>query len=92
LLLPGVVTYGVTFARDGKSFLYAVASRDSVAIYRQPWIDGKIIGPPQIALKVPFAFRLQYAEGNAYDFSRDLSTLVFTRPGSNADLYVLSQK
>ena len=56
LLLPGVVTSGVTFARDGKSFLYAVASRGEVTIYRQPWKDGKVIGTPQVALKIPFSF------------------------------------
>jgi len=30
--------------------------------------------------------------GNAYDFSRDLSTIVYARPGGHADLYLLSQK
>ena len=40
-LLPGVVTFTAIFARDGKSFLYAVASRGEVTIYRQPWKDGK---------------------------------------------------
>ena len=40
-LLPGEVTYSAIFARDGKSFLYAVASRGEVTIYRQPWKDGK---------------------------------------------------
>jgi serine/threonine protein kinase/Tol biopolymer transport system component len=91
-LLPGVVTFGAVFARDGKSFLYAVASRGEVTIYRQPWRDGKIIGAPQAALKVPFAFPLDYAGGNAYDFSRDLSTVVYARPGGHADLYLLTQK
>jgi serine/threonine protein kinase len=91
-LLPDVVTIGATFARDGKSFLYAVASRNDVTIYRQAWQDGKLIGTPQVALKVPFAFPLGYAAGNAYDFSRDLSTIVYTRPGGHADLYLLSQK
>ena len=33
-LLPGVVTPGATFARDGKSFLYAVASSGEITIYR----------------------------------------------------------
>jgi hypothetical protein len=89
-LLPGVVTFNATFARDGKSFLYAVASRGEVTIYRQAWRDGKTIGAGQVALKVPFAFPLMYA-GNAYDFSRDLSTIVYARPGGHADLYVLSQ-
>ena len=91
-LLPGVTTYSATFASDGKSFLYAVASRGEVTIYRQPWKDGKLIGAPQVTLKVPFAFPLAYAAGNAYDFSRDLSTIVYARPGGHADLYLLSQK
>ena len=90
-LLLGVSTPGAIFASDGKSFLYAVASRGEVAINRQPWRDGKIIGASQTALKVPFAFPLFY-NGNAYDFSRDLSTIVYARPGGHADLYLLSQK
>jgi serine/threonine protein kinase/Tol biopolymer transport system component len=91
-LLPGVVTHGAIFARDGKSFLYAVASRGEVTIYRQLWSDGKTIGQPQAALKVPFAFPIFYFNGNAYDFSPDLSTIVYARPGGHADLYLLSQK
>jgi hypothetical protein len=90
-LLPGVVTFNATFARDGKSFLYAVASRGEVAIYRQLWKAGKVIGSPQVASRVPFAFPLAYG-GNAYDFSRDLSTIVYARPGGHQDLYLLSQK
>ncbi len=90
-LLPGVSTSGATFAHDGKSFLYAVTSRGEATIYRQPWRDGKLIGAPQVALKVPFAFPLEY-QGNAYDFSKDLSTIVYARPGGQADLYLLSQK
>jgi serine/threonine protein kinase/Tol biopolymer transport system component len=91
-LLPGVTTFGVSFARDGKSFLYAVASRGEVTIFRQPWRDGKITNAPQFALKIPFTFPLRYEGGNAYDFSTDLSTIVFSRPGGHADLYLLSQK
>ncbi len=90
-LLPGVVTFGIAFAREGNSFLYAVPSRSEVTIYRQPWRDGKLIGPTQVALKLPFAFPL-LAGGNAYDFSRDLSTIVYARPGGQADLFLLSQK
>ena len=90
-LLPGVATALTNFARDGKSFLYAVASRSEVSIYRQAWRDGKVIGVPEVALKVPFAFNFNHA-GNSYDFSRDLSTIVYARPGGHADLYLLSQK
>ena len=88
-LLPGVAS-GTIFARDGKSLLYAVAFRGEVAIYRQPWKDGKVIETPQVALKLPFTFPLNY--GATYDFSRDLSTIVYARPGGHADLYLLSQK
>jgi serine/threonine protein kinase/Tol biopolymer transport system component len=90
-LLPGVVTFGLSFSRDGKSFLYAVPSRHDVTIYRQSWQDGKLIGQPQVALKLPFAFPL-VSSGNAYDFSSDLSTVIYARPGGNADLYLLSPK
>jgi serine/threonine protein kinase/Tol biopolymer transport system component len=91
LLMPDVVTANVFFARDGKSFLYAVASRGEVTIYRQPWTGGKLVAAAQVALKIPFAFPLEYG-GNAYDFSRDLSTIVYARPGGHADLYLLRQQ
>jgi serine/threonine protein kinase/Tol biopolymer transport system component len=91
-LLPGTITASVTFARDGKSFLYAVASRGKVTIFRQPWRDGRVVGAPEVALKVPFAFPLTYNGSNAYGISRDLSTIVYVRPGGHADLYLLSQK
>jgi hypothetical protein len=90
-LLPGVVTFGITLASDGKSFMWAVPSRSEVTIYRQPWHDGKLTGPTQVALKLPFAFPL-LAGGNAYDFSRDLSTVIYARPAGQADLFLLSQK
>jgi Tol biopolymer transport system component len=91
VLLPGVVTFGARFAPDGKSFAYAVQSEGKVTIYRHAWRDGALVGRPEIALKLPFAFPLQY-EGNAYDFSPDLSTVVYARPGGHADLYLLSQR
>jgi hypothetical protein len=90
-LLPGVAS-GAIFARDGKSLLYAVAFRGEVAVYRQPWMDGRVIGTPQVALKLPFTFPVGLWSGSTYDFSRDLSTIVYARPGGHADLYLLSQK
>jgi hypothetical protein len=92
VLLPGTVTSNLTFARDGKAFMYSITSRGEVTVYRQAWKDGKNIGAPQIALKVPFALPLGYGGGNAADFSRDLSTIVYARPGGQADLYLLGQK
>ena len=90
-LVPGVVTFSILFARDGKSFLYAIPSRHDVTIYRQNWQAGTVVGQPQVALKLPFAFPL-VSGGNAYDITRDLSTVVYARPGGHADLYLLSQK
>jgi hypothetical protein len=89
-LLPAT-TFGGRFARDGKSFLYDIASRSEVTIYRQSWKDGRLIGQPLVALTVPFAYAQSY-DTNASDFSVDLSTIVYARPGGNADLYLLSQK
>ena len=79
------------FSSDGRFILYLSSARGQAAIYRLPWHDGKITGPPQPALKLPFALHQAYS-GNAYDFSKDLSTVVYARPGGEADLYYLSQR
>jgi Tol biopolymer transport system component len=91
-LLPGVTTFNTTFAQDGRSFLYAVSFPGGATITRQLWKEGKLIGSPQVALKLPFAFPLNYETGNGYDFTKDLSTVVYVRPGGHADLYLLTQK
>jgi hypothetical protein len=82
-LLLGVGTAGAIFARDGKSFLYAVSSHGQILIYRQLWKDGKLIGTPQVALELPFTFSLSYGYGGlSYDFSRAISLLFpHGRPG-----------
>ena len=87
-LLPGVETVIPRVAPDGKSFVYAVASPGEVTFYRQAWRDGQIKGKSEVALRLPFSFALFY-NGNAFDFSRDLSTLVYARPGGQADFYLL---
>ena len=91
MLLPDLVTLDIKFATDGKSILYLSASHGETVIYRQPWRDGKLNGPRQPVAKVPFAFRQGFA-GNAYDFSRDVSTIVYARPGGQADLYRVKQE
>jgi dipeptidyl aminopeptidase/acylaminoacyl peptidase len=90
-LVPGVVTFGLVRAPDGKSFAYAVPGTRDVTIYRQNWQNGKAVGAPQVALKLPFAFPL-ISGGNAYDFTGDLATVVYARPNAHADLYLLSRK
>ncbi|MFY9732767.1 MAG: protein kinase [Candidatus Acidiferrales bacterium] len=90
-LLSELSTLVVHVSSDNKSILYLGATRGETTIYRVPWHDGKLTGPPQPAVKLPFAFHQGYS-GNAYDFSKDLSTIVYARPGGQADLYLLSQK
>lgn len=84
----GEPTYFVHFSKDGKSILYPIAGRGEILFYRQKWSDGRLIGKPEITLKVPFAFPL-YRLGNTFDFTRDLSTIVYSRPGGQNDLYLL---
>jgi len=44
-----------------------------------------------VVIKLPVAFRQGYA-GSAYDLAKDLSAVVYARPGGRADLYLLSRK
>jgi len=88
-LLPGISTFLVRLSPDNKFLLYAVEGIKEITFYRVGWKDGKLTGKPEVAMKVPFAFAFSFF-GNAYDFSRDLSTVIFTRPTQQADLYLLS--
>jgi serine/threonine protein kinase len=90
-VITDVQTFFARFSNDGKSVLYSVSSRGQVTLYRLPWLDGKAVGKPQPALKLPFAFP-QFFAGNAYDFTRDGTKIVYVRPGGQFDLYRLSQK
>jgi serine/threonine protein kinase len=90
-LLPDLNTLVVRFSSDGKSILYLASGHGETTIYRQPWHNGKLSGPPEPAVKLPFAFRSGFS-GNAYDFSKDLATVVYARPSGQADLYYLSQR
>jgi serine/threonine protein kinase len=93
VLIPSLRTSVLHFSKDGESILYLVASRGETTIYRQPWHTGRLSGPVRAAVKFPFAFPSEDSVGgNAYDFSRDLSTIVYMRPGGHADLYLLGQK
>ena len=90
-IAPGVATFNPAFAPDNKSILYMVPGQHDATVFRQPWSNGKITGPVQVGLKIPFTFPLS-AGGNAYDFSHDLSTVVYAQPSSHTDLYLLSSK
>ena len=90
-LLPELSTLVIHIASDGKSVLYLTASHGETIIYRQPWHDGKVTGVAQPVMKLPFVFRQGYA-GSAYDFSKDLSTVVYARPGGQYDLYLYNLK
>jgi hypothetical protein len=55
-LLPGITTFSATFARDGKSFMYAVGSRGAVTSYRQLWKNGKKRRDAVCRVKGPLRF------------------------------------
>jgi eukaryotic-like serine/threonine-protein kinase len=86
----GVESLGARYSSDGKSVLFPVNSRNEVTFYRQAVRGDDPIGKPQVALKLPFSFPIFYNNGNAYDFSPDLSTIVYARPGGQADFYLLT--
>ena len=59
-----------------------------------PGVTEKLTGPAEAAVKLPFAFR-QGWPGNAYDFSKALSTVatvVYSRPMVTPASTLLSQK
>lgn len=87
-LVPEAVSFSARIGADGKSLLYAVSGEGEIAIYSVPWQEGKVTGAPRVALKLPFAFSQNY-RGNAYDFSRDLATIVYAKPTAQMDLYLL---
>lgn len=88
LIVPGVSTFVVRFAPDGKSFCYPVAGRGEILFYKQQWEDGQLIGEPQVAFKLPVAFPLSMF-GNMYDFSSDLSQVIYSRASGQSDFYLL---
>ncbi len=90
-LKAGITTYLAMYAPNGKSFLYSLAANGQTTIFRQPLHNGVPAGAPVPALKLPFTLREDYG-GNAFAVSRDLSSVVFARPGGHDDLYLLSQK
>jgi serine/threonine protein kinase/sugar lactone lactonase YvrE len=88
-LVPDVSTAIVRVSADNRSFLYAVEKSNEILFYKAGLKDGKLDGEPELVLKVPFVF-LQMLDGNAFDFTRDLSTIVFVQPNMQADIYLLS--
>ncbi len=88
---PGIATFFNYFSTDQKWIEWAMTGRQDMTIYRMPWRDGKVTGDKQVALKLPFSFPMN-AGGNAYDFSRDLSHVVYVKPGGHADLYFIPLK
>jgi hypothetical protein len=91
VLLPKVDTFMLHLSADHRSFVYAVAGKGEVTFYRQGWQSGKLVGSPQVALKIPFTFPFS-TNGNAFDYSADLSKVVYVRTGGQHDLYFLNPK
>ena len=90
MLVPEVSTSLVRISEDGRSFLYAIEGTKETTFYRQGWENGKLIGKPEVALEAPFALFSEILGKNTYDFTRDLSTIVYSKPSMQGDLYLLS--
>jgi serine/threonine protein kinase len=89
VLVPDVTVFTPRFSRDGKYVIYTLSSKGEVTLNRLPWHDGKA-GKPEAVVRLPFAFP-QQTNGNAYDVARDLSKIVYVKPGGQYDLYLLSK-
>lgn len=87
-LVPDVPSWMVRLTPDEKAIQYIVGGKNEITAYRLDWKDGSVIGEPKVALTLPVSFPMQF-HGNAYDMSRDLSTVVYARPGGHADLYFI---
>jgi Tol biopolymer transport system component len=90
VISPNNVSYVSRFAPDEKSILYPVTSNGQTKVYRQPWHDGHVSGKPVEALTFPSQVSGEY-NGNAFDFSRDLSVIVYARPSGHQDIYFLKR-
>jgi hypothetical protein len=88
-LLPGIETTTVRSAPDGRSFLYALPGELDTIVYRVPW-NGREAGKPEVAARLPLVLHAWVFGGSGYDFSRDLSTIVYSNPSGQADLFFLS--
>src|SRR5262249_29674997 len=85
-LVPDVSTFALRMAADGKSLLYPVPGKGQIIFYKADLGDGKVIGSPKEVLRLPFAFPLAF-NGNAYDFTPDLSTIIYAKPNGQEDFY-----
>ncbi|HEY7535415.1 MAG TPA: hypothetical protein VH878_05670, partial [Thermodesulfobacteriota bacterium] len=91
VLIEDVNSLNIYFSDDGKAILYTVASPQEITFYSLPFENGRVTGEPHLLRKVAPKFPLIY-RGNAFDYTRDLSTLVYARPTAQADVYLLSYK
>ena len=89
----GMIVDPVTMSPDAKvSDALEVMKKYKISGVPITQKDGKLVGTPQVALKLPLIFSLLYGGAISYDFSRDLSSVVYARAGGHADLYLLSHK
>jgi Tol biopolymer transport system component len=91
VIVEEVNSLNAYFAKDGKSILYTTATPEEITIHSLPWENGKVTGTVRVAQKIAPKFPLVFY-GNAFDFTKDLSTLVYAKPMFNADVYLLSYK
>ena len=90
VISPNNLSFVARFAPDEKSILFPVTANGQTKVFRQAWHEGHLTGKPVETLTFPSQVRAEY-NGNAYDFSRDLSVIVYARPSGHQDLYFLKR-
>lgn len=88
-LLPDITTWMVRLTSDGQTLQWATTERGKITVFRQGWKSGKLDGETSVVLEMPVTFPFNF-HGNAYDLSRDLNTVIYAKPGGQADLYFLN--
>jgi serine/threonine protein kinase len=89
LLIPDVNTFMTRFRTEDNKIIYAVPGTKTIDLFQATWQNGRLTGQPTVAMQLPIRFPLTYF-GNAYDVSRDLSTVVYARPAGQSELFLLS--
>jgi hypothetical protein len=90
---PEITTSFMPTALDSDAVLYAVSGRGETIFYKAAWKDGTLVGQLEISLRVPLVFpESQGYFGSSFDYTPDLSTIVYARPAGQADLYFLGSR
>jgi hypothetical protein len=77
----------------GKEYSTRFPGQREMIFYEAPWSEGNLAGTTEKVLSLPFSFPLALGYfGSAFEFTPDLSTIVYVPAAGQADLYFISAK